>query len=48
MGGGISLAADARKAYLDWWESQRDVEKKELFFYYEAGQRLAGAGSYKT
>ena len=45
VGGGIGLAVGARRAYLDWRESQREVEKKELFFYYEAGQRLAGGGS---
>ena len=48
VGGGISLAAGVRKAYLDWREGQREVEKKELFFYYEAGQRLAGGSSYGT
>ena len=36
-------AAGAREAYLKWREGRRGVEKKELFFYYEAAGRLGTA-----
>lgn len=42
VGGGVGLAAGARRAYREWREGQKEAEKKELFFYYEAGRRLGG------
>jgi hypothetical protein len=43
VGGGVGFAAGTREAYLKWREGRRGVEKKELFFYYEAAGRLGTA-----
>jgi hypothetical protein len=43
MGGGVGFASGVREAYLEWRKARREVERKELFFYYEAGRRLGTA-----
>jgi hypothetical protein len=40
VGGGVGFASGVREAYLEWRKGRRGVERKELFFYYEAGRRL--------
>jgi hypothetical protein len=36
----VGFASGVREAYLEWRKGRRGVERKELFFYYEAGRRL--------
>jgi hypothetical protein len=43
VGGGVGFASGVREAYLEWRKGRRGVERKELFFYYEAGRRLGTA-----
>lgn len=40
IGGGLSVADSVRKTYKEYTEEQRDIQKKQLFFYYAAGQHL--------
>lgn len=42
VGGGVGFAAAARNVYLKHQAGQREIEGKRLFFYREAGRRLAG------
>jgi hypothetical protein len=43
VGGGVGFASGAREAYLELRKGRRGVERKKLFFYYEAGRRLGTA-----
>jgi hypothetical protein len=43
VGGTVGLAATARNTYLEHRDAQRAIEGHRLFFYREAGRRLAGS-----
>lgn len=40
VAGGAAVAAKIAKAYLEYDEKQKNIQKKDLYFYYQAGKRL--------